>query len=155
MFGSEIANVLVFYLCLLWEFSVQLTVCLSVLVFALVLYIVSGPLLGGRELGKNLLSRFFHFLPFPLLSSCSISPTFQSWVSDLSCCSWQVEHIEVAAVQVLSVENPEKVWVRRTKDNIHFLPLDENIQDYCRYRISLTWELTEIHAPIVSCLICR
>ena len=38
-------------------------------------------------------------------------------------------------VQVLSVEDPEHVWVRRLEDRSYFLNLDEDIQDYCRFII--------------------
>jgi hypothetical protein len=36
-------------------------------------------------------------------------------------------------VQVLHVEDPENVWVRRLQDKSYFFQLDEEIQEYCRY----------------------
>ncbi len=49
--------------------------------------------------------------------------------------SWQGAHIERAEVQVLHVEDPENVWVRRLQDKSYFFQLDEEIQEYCRYRV--------------------
>jgi hypothetical protein len=47
--------------------------------------------------------------------------------------SWQGAYIERAEVQVLHVEDPENVWVRRLQDKSYFFQLDEEIQEYCRY----------------------
>jgi hypothetical protein len=40
--------------------------------------------------------------------------------------------MECAEVQVLSVEDPDHVWVRKVADRSYYLDLDQDIQDYCR-----------------------
>jgi hypothetical protein len=40
--------------------------------------------------------------------------------------------MECAEVQVLSIEDPDHVWLRKVEDRTCFLDLDEEIQYYCR-----------------------
>ncbi len=47
--------------------------------------------------------------------------------------SWQGADIKLAEVHVLSVEDPDHVWLRMKEDRTHFLQLDQDIQEYCRH----------------------